>query len=296
MRFQPNTFAALFSEGDEPSAVDLGSNQRAVMALAPVSINAPRARALPEILQALRVGRLLRLRGGTGSLYAPATRLVCHPGHVRMPERISRRLRREEFDLVLDQDFAAVWARRPSFTGLRLSPLFGLRTSLEALVAAGHGHHFMLRDAKKRCLASGFGVAVGKAFCLVFVSGRNDDMAKFGVTLLARHLAHWGYGMLEASAAGHLVRDLGFADMAPGTYQAHCCRQHPPTAPVQWQVLPELCAVMAPTTGPVQGAADDADAGQPRSTKEALLAALSITPPAVAALPDNPVIAAPKAA
>ncbi|MBV1707723.1 MAG: hypothetical protein KGQ37_11000 [Hyphomicrobiales bacterium] len=277
MRFEANTFAALFSEGEERSAIDTGASLQAVTALAPAAISAPRVRALPEILQALRAGRLLRLRSGDRALYAPETRLVCHPAQVDVPERISRLQQRQDFDLVFDEDFASVWAHRPSLTGMRLAPLSALRTSLEALAAAGHGHHFMLRDARKRCLASGFGVEIGKAFTVVFVKGRHDDLVQTGLILLARHLAHWGYGSFEASAAGHLARDLGFADMPPGTYQAHCSRQHPPWAPAPWHVLPELCSLIEPHADPVHE--DD----YPRTTREALLAALSITPPAPAA-------------
>ena len=296
MRFEPNSFAALFSAGYESSPADLSPQMKTASAQISLPMASGRAHSLPEILQALRAGRLLRLSASLDPLYTPASRLVCHPANVKVPGRISRRLRKGEFDLEFDQDFASVWAHRPSFTGLRLLPLIGLRTTLEALAATGHGHYFMLRDAKKRWLASGFGIAVGRAFCLVFIKGHNEDIAKAGLILLARHLAHWGYGLMEASPAGQFARDLGFADIGPSAYQAQCCRQHPPAAPAQWQVLPEIYAAITPRIITVEGLAGDEAANPPLTTKAELFEALDITLPATQKVVTPPKAEASRAA
>lgn len=290
MKFEPNSFATLFSAGEEQDYLSAAPDLRATPAAPPLQVEPPRARSAAGILQALHAGRLLRLRVGLGALHAPATRLAIHPANVRVPGRINRLLRKGEVDFALDVDFALVWASRPSFTGLRLLPLTSLRSALERLQAKGHGHTFLLRDQHQQWLASGYGVAVGKAFCIVFMRGRNDDMAKCGLILLARHLARWGYSMLETSAAAPMVRGLGFAEISPGAYQEHCSRQHPPAAPAQWQVMREIYTRAASRLLQVSASHQrgDLDAVAQGSTRRALLEALDIEPvsePGVAAVP-----------
>lgn len=292
MKFDANSFATLFSAGEEPASSSEAPDPRATRAEVPQQVLLRTADTSSSILQALRAGQLLRLRAGASALHAPATRLASHPASIRVPGRISRLLRKGEIEFVLDADFASVWAHRPSFTGLCLLPLTTLRGALETLQATGHGHAFMLRDQHQQWLASGYGIAVGRVFCVVFLRGRNDDMAKCCLILLARHLARWGYSMLEASAAAPLVRDLGFADLAPGAYQAHCSRQHPAAAPAHWQTAPEIYTRAA--TGSIKVSASlqrgEFDPEAQSATRRALLKALCIEPapepePGMAAVP-----------
>ncbi len=295
MQFDSNTYAALFSAGEEmPEAGVRGQPAAAAQRplLTPLLAPASPAHAGAQIMQALRAGRLLRPRSGRGALQAPATRLTCPPAYLAVPRHINRLLRQSRMDFTLDADFAAVWAARPSLTGLRLLPLGGLRSTLEALQASGQGHHFMLRDQRQRWLASGYGIEVGKAFCIVFMRGRTGDAARCALILLARHLAHWGYSTLEASAAAALTHGLGFAETSPGAYQEHCGRQDPARAPVPWRALPDICT-SAPKAWlhlPTPPEATDADPHP--TTREALLGALQIVPAAEArsdAAPTQPI-------
>jgi leucyl/phenylalanyl-tRNA--protein transferase len=174
--------------------------------------------------------------------WAPAERMVVDPAAAKTPKSVRGHLRRRAFEVAFDRDFDAIvdacakgeetlW--RPCW----MSP--AVKHAYATLHDAGFAHSFEVRDSKGELIAGGFGIAVGRVFVTESTFGKVRHWRDLGLTVLNRHLAHWGFAMHDSKT--QVIEGFGFAPMPRETYQAQLLTSLGGSRLGRWRVDPTLC-------------------------------------------------------
>ncbi len=174
--------------------------------------------------------------------WAPAERMVVAPAEAKTPKSVRGHLRRRALDVALDRDFDAVvdacakgeetlW--RPCW----MNPT--IKHAYAALHDAGFAHSFEVRDGAGKLVAGGFGVAIGRVFVTESTFGKVGHLRDLGLTVLNRHLAHWGFAMHDIKT--QVIDGFGFAPITRATYQAQLLTLLGGGKLGRWRVDPTLC-------------------------------------------------------
>ncbi|MFM2163396.1 MAG: hypothetical protein RLZZ383_2908 [Pseudomonadota bacterium] len=136
-------------------------------------------------------------------------RCVLDVRHLRVPRSLAKRMRRGDYEVRFDTDFATVIARcarirRPGQSDTWITP--AVAQAYVALHAAGAAHSVEAwQDG--RLVGGLYGVAVGAVFCGESMFADADDASKVAFVTLVRHLQRWGFAMVDAQmTTPHLAR------------------------------------------------------------------------------------------
>jgi leucyl/phenylalanyl-tRNA--protein transferase len=140
--------------------------------------------------------------------FSPDPRAIIDMEALHVPRRLRRRLRRGEFEVTFDQDFAAVVAGcaapRPKGGGTWITPR--LAAAYRRLHQAGHAHSVEVWQAHE--LAGGlYGVALGGFFAGESMFHRRSDASKVAIIALVEHLRRRGFVLFDVQQwSRHLAR------------------------------------------------------------------------------------------
>ena len=197
----------------------------------------------PQML-ATAYGRGLHPRGLMGPVtwWAPARRLVLHPGSVQHDEALRGLMLSCTHAVTFDRDFDSLLlaCAEKSAAHSRMSPR--MLAAFTRLSDAGIAHCFEVRDGKGRRTGGGFGIAVGRVFVLERSFSTQAGAARLGFAVLARHLAAWGFRIVDATFADDLVEHMGFAHQTRASYNASLDAAASGGRPGAWRVDPAIHA------------------------------------------------------
>ena len=108
--------------------------------------------------------------------------------------------------------------RQPGSVGVREQMSPKLMEAHARLIDEGLLHSFDLRDASGALVGGGYGIAIGRRFQIENLYRPTSDATRFGLSVLARHLATWGYDLIDAGACGAGVDHLGFHGLDRATF------------------------------------------------------------------------------
>jgi leucyl/phenylalanyl-tRNA--protein transferase len=142
---------------------------------------------------------------GRHTWFAPGERMVLFIENFHIEPSVRRRLRRKEFRIAFDQDFAAVLN---ACTAGRMAP--DLVEAFTSAFDAGVAHSVEIWD-RSGALAGGiFGLAIGKVFFTEGYFARARDASKIGFAALNCHLQCWGYLLNSGKHLSGRLCQLGF--------------------------------------------------------------------------------------
>lgn len=142
--------------------------------------------------------------------WAPSTRAVIHPGHMRLRRSLKKRLRNGHYRVTVDADFAGVIAAcaepRPDAEGTWITP--SMKRAYIMLHDSGLAHSIELwRD---NALMGGlYGVSVGGAFFGESMFSRFNDASKIALAWLSAQLHRWNFRMIDCQMPTEHLERLG---------------------------------------------------------------------------------------
>ena len=186
---------------------------------------------------------------GPATFWAPAQRRVAHPANLALTQGLRSMLHKRDNDVTIDHDFDGLMLACGSRTSHlpRLSPK--MMRAHAALFDSGAAHCFEVWDRQGKLVGGGYGIAFGKVFVIERMFGTVPDMARLGIVVLARHLAAWGFRMLDGSFVDDMVKDMGFAPQKRSNYNASLDANAMGGKPGRWRIDPAIYAPRAVSTG-----------------------------------------------
>ena len=135
----------------------------------------------------------------------------------RISRSLARRIRRGEFDIAIDRDFAAVvdgCADRAE-TWINAE----IRDHYLALHRMGHAHSLEVR-ADGLLVGGVYGVALGGAFFGESMFSRRTDASKVALAYLVHRLAQGGFTLFDTQFLTTHLASLGGVEISRGQYRA----------------------------------------------------------------------------
>lgn len=172
--------------------------------------------SVPALLNNYSRGLFPVCHVGPMKWWCPASRAVQDPAHAHVGRRVRRLIRRHEFTVTMDTDFAGVMeaCARPR-TGK--TPLTWITPKvMRAFYAAhkaGYAHSVEVWDRDGKLVGGLFGLAIGEVYFGESKFCRTRDASKVAVAYLQRHLAAWGYRLYDAKWMTPHLADTGFTSM-----------------------------------------------------------------------------------
>jgi leucyl/phenylalanyl-tRNA--protein transferase len=199
-----------------------------------------------SLFQAYSSGLYPWCHAGPVKWWAPRTRCVANPRDIPVGKAARRDAKRGAFKFTLDRDFDAVIAACAAPRGGRL-PLTWITPKImwayAALHDAGLAHSYEVWNADGELVAGGYGVAVGRVFVGESMFTRASGAGAFGLAVLHRHLAHWGFALHDAKLPSAHLSSLGFRQMPREEYAAYLAGGSAASRPGLWQSVPILCTL-----------------------------------------------------
>ena len=173
--------------------------------------------SVDALLNAYRRGILPVCHIGPMKWWSPAERAVLFFEEAHIEKGTRKQIRREEFDVTFDHDFAAVMRAcaepRSGKTPLTwLSPR--VMRALWDLHKAGYAHSVEVWDAGPELVGGMFGIAIGRVFFGESQFSRVSGASKVASTVLNAHLQQWGFVLRDAKWMSDHLAGLGFRPIA----------------------------------------------------------------------------------
>lgn len=163
--------------------------------------------------------------------WSPAPRMVLYPAEFHASRSLRRTLRRDRFEVSVDQAFGhvirACAAPRDGLSGTWLLP--EMIASYSDLHAAGYAHSFEAW-ADGELVGGLYGVALGAVFFGESMFSHRPDASKAALALLTQLALQLGYKLIDCQIhTGHLA-SLGAREIARDVFQREV------SAAVEWAV------------------------------------------------------------
>lgn len=82
----------------------------------------------------------------------------------------------------------------------------------------GHVHSFEVWNKDGDLVGSGYGVAIGRVFVIESMFFRESNASKIGFSVLAWHLAKWGFALCDNKWLTPTTAQMGFHEMPRADY------------------------------------------------------------------------------
>lgn len=202
--------------------------------------------SVPRLVEAYRRGAFPWFSEGEPVLWwCPDPRMVLPTDAVRVSSSLARRLRRIDYTVTLDRDFAGVMracaAPRADDHGTWITG--EMLEAYAALHAAGHAHS--LEVWQDGTLAGAiYGVAVGRAFFGESMCSPRTDGSKLAIAWLAAQLARWGVPFIDCQVPSDHLASLGAVAVPRGAFLARLATLVDQAAPARpWLLDADLTGV-----------------------------------------------------
>ena len=152
--------------------------------------------------------------------WSPDPRCTLRPGDIRISRSLRKTIRRSQFELCFDRDFAAVIAAcaapRAYCDSTWISP--EMQRAYLALHRRGIAHSVELRIDGQ--LAGGlYGIAMGRLFFGESMFSRQRDTSKIAFVFLAKQLQKWGYALIDCQVHNEHLTSLGAGNISRTDFQ-----------------------------------------------------------------------------
>lgn len=184
----------------------------------PDRLGGSRDLSVASLRAAYAKGLCLSSVGARQTWDAPEERMVLFIENFHIDPCVRRRLRRKEFSVTFDQDFATVVRTCAEAGGHRVSSRV-----IEALAAAynaGLAHSIEIRDRSGALVGGIFGLAIGKVFFTESHFALARDAAKVGFTALNCHLQRWGFLLNDGKHVTGRQCQLGYLPVTRESFNA----------------------------------------------------------------------------
>ena len=179
--------------------------------------------SVDKLMEGYRRGLFPFAHVGPFKWWSTPQRPVLQFSEFRIEKKIRKLIRRGEFHYTFDQAFEDVIT---ACAGLRegKTPLTWLRPEMVALYIeahkAGHCHSVEVWDDKGALVGGAYGTAVGGLFVAESQFYRTPNASKCGYVVLNRHLAAWGFSLVDAKRGSPFMYQQGYADIPRAEYLA----------------------------------------------------------------------------
>lgn len=196
-----------------------------------------------RLLEAYRRGIFPWFSDGQPILWwSPDPRAVFYPDRIHVSRSLARRIRRREYTLTVDRDFAGVIrgcaAPRSGQSGTWITAEMG--AAYEHLHALGHAHSVEVWD-RDRLIGGLYGVAIGRVFFGESMFSRRPDASKVALVNLGYNFHRWGGALIDCQVRNPHLDAMG-ADLLPRSRFAagltELCAEGPVVA--DWQEAFEM--------------------------------------------------------
>lgn len=206
----------------------------------------------PAVLEGYRRGLYPFAHLGPLKWWAPPHRMVLFLDEYRIEKSLRRALRQGRFTVTFDRAFERVIdgcraprRGRPPLTWItpRIVDIFW-RLHLE-----GHAHSVEVWSTDGRLVGGLYGLAVGRVFFTESQFHVERDASKAALTVLNRHLQHWGFALNDGKHWTPHLAAAGFRPLPKERFEALLATYATPMhAPGRWRVDPGLdCAEWKPS-------------------------------------------------
>lgn len=146
--------------------------------------------------------------------WSPDPRAVIAPEQVHISRSLKKTMRRKEYQLAIDSDFAQVVAAcaesRRGSDGTWITE--EMQDAYIDLHQAGHAHSFEVWDGE--LLVGGlYGVASGNIFSGESMFHRATDASKIAFVFSCKQLQHWGFTLLDCQIINPHLSSLGVGEL-----------------------------------------------------------------------------------
>ncbi len=146
--------------------------------------------------------------------WSPDPRGVLEPRAIHVSRSLLKKAKVASWQVVLDQDFAAVMdecaAPRSGQDGTWITA--EMRNAYLDLFAAGAAHCVEILQHGQR-VGGLYGVELGAIFFGESMFSRVPDASKIALVWLARHLAHWGFGLIDTQFLTPHLQSMGASEI-----------------------------------------------------------------------------------
>ena len=220
--------------------------------------------AVPRLLDAYARGAFPWFSEGEPVLWwCPDPRMVLATDAVHVSSSLARRLRRADYTVTLDRDFAGVMracaAPRADDHGTWITA--AMFDAYTALHAAGAAHS--LEVWQDGALAGAiYGVGIGRAFFGESMCSPRTDGSKVAIAWLAAQLARWGVPFIDCQVPSDHLASLGARAVPRRTFLARLATLvEQPGPPRPWRLDSDLTgALVAGRFRPAAGTSSGTDA------------------------------------
>lgn len=142
--------------------------------------------------------------------WTPDPRMVLFPDELHVSRSMQKLLKRAEFVIKSDTDFAGVVAAcaapRPGASGTWITP--AMQSAYQRLFELGYAHSVEVWDGTQ-LIGGLYGVALGEVFFGESMFSRKSNTSKLAFIHLVRGLARGGYRLIDCQVANPHLESLG---------------------------------------------------------------------------------------
>jgi leucyl/phenylalanyl-tRNA--protein transferase len=200
--------------------------------------------SLPILLAAYRRGLYPLAHIAPLKWWSPPQRSVLSFKDFHISNNLARLMRQDRYIVTFDRDFERVIAtcagRRQGRWHLTWITPRIMHVYAEAF-DAGHAHSFEVWNKAGDLVAGGYGIAYGGAFTGESQFVHEANASKVGMSVLAWHLAKWGFRFFDGKLIGPLWTSLGCREVPRAEFLARLAEAvRLPGKPGRWQVETDL--------------------------------------------------------
>lgn len=177
--------------------------------------------SVPTLLEAYRRGLFPHGHFGPTKWFAPAQRAVLLLDDFHIPTRLRAMMRQGKYTVTFDRDFedvikACAGRRQGRWHLTWITP--AIMRAYACLYDEGHVHSFEVWNRDGELVGGGYGVVIGRVFVIESQFFRESNASKIGFSVLAWHLAKWGFEMCDNKWLTVTTAQMGFHEMPRTEY------------------------------------------------------------------------------
>jgi leucyl/phenylalanyl-tRNA---protein transferase len=168
--------------------------------------------------------------------WCPDPRAVLFPAQFHVSRSLARRLRRRDFAVTFDRDFATVLDACSAPRARGRGTWLGAEMKHAYLTLHQRGHAHSVEVWRHGRLAGGvYGVALGRAFYGESMFSADHDGSKIALACLCRQLAAWGFPLLDCQIASPHLATLGAVEVPRDRFLALLLEAVAQPGPAAWR-------------------------------------------------------------
>ena len=178
---------------------------------------------------------------------SPADRGVLRLDDFHISTRLRSKMRQNRYRVTFDQDFegvikACAGRRQRRWHLTWITPR--IMRAYAKLFDEGYVHSFEVWNSEGQLAGGGYGVAVGRVFVIESQFFLESNASKIGFSVLAWHLAKWGFVLADNKWLTPTTAQMGFRDMPRADYLKELSALADETVhPGRWEVEADSKAV-----------------------------------------------------